>query len=75
MRLSLRELTCALQFIAMIGSYTFAFCSSENSDIAAKLAVSPNLVGLGDNVLVSEVVISDDSAYIEAVGNVEDDRW
>ena len=59
----------------MIGSHVLAFCASENNVLATKLAVSPNLVGLGDNILVSEVVIADDSAYIDAVMNAEDDRW
>lgn len=59
----------------MIGPTFLAFCSSENNDIAAMLGASPNLTGLGDNVLVSEVVIADDAAYLDAILNAEDVRW
>ena len=43
--------------------------------MATKLGVSPNLVGLGDNVLVAEVEISDDAAYCDAVMNAEPGGW
>ena len=59
----------------MVGSHVLAFYSAENNELAAKLGASPNLIGLGDNVLVSEVIISDDSAYIDAAMSVEDARW
>ena len=62
-------------FVAMVGTHVLAFCSSENVTLSTKLGMSPNLVGLGDNVLVSEVVIEDDAAYCDAVVNADDDRW
>ena len=59
----------------MTGLHILAFCSSENNEFATELGISPNLVGLGDNVLVSEVVIADETAYIDAAMNAEDDHW
>ncbi|KIP08758.1 hypothetical protein PHLGIDRAFT_363748 [Phlebiopsis gigantea 11061_1 CR5-6] len=62
-------------FIAIVGSVIFAFCSSNSADFTMKLGISPNLVGLGDNILVTEVVIADDAVYCDAVMNAEDIRW
>ncbi|EKM55218.1 uncharacterized protein PHACADRAFT_143274 [Phanerochaete carnosa HHB-10118-sp] len=62
-------------FVAVFGSQVLAFCSSESSELVAKLGASPNLVGLGENVLVSEVLIGDDSAYIDAIMNAKDEPW
>lgn len=59
----------------MAGSVILAFCSSSSADFTTKLGISPNLVGLGDNVLVTQVVIADDAVYCDAVMNAEDIRW
>ena len=59
----------------MVGPHVLAFCSSENVVLSSKLGMSPNLVGLGDSILVSEVIIEDDAAYFDAVGNADDERW
>ncbi|GJE86999.1 chromo domain-containing protein [Phanerochaete sordida] len=62
-------------FVAILGSYILAFCASANSELVAKLGMSPNLAGVGENVLVSEVLIGDDSAYIDAIMLAEDEPW
>ena len=59
----------------MVGLHVLAFCSSKNIELSTKLGISPNLTGLGDNILVTEVVIEDDAAYCDAVVNAEDERW
>ena len=68
-------LTAFSQFVAVLGSYILAFCASTNSELVAKLGMSPNLAGVGENVLVSEVLIGDDSAYIDAIMLAEDEPW
>lgn len=74
--LKLQHLThVLLQFIVVVGGHVLAFCSSENSALAAKLGMSPNLIGLGGNILASEVTIEDDGAYVDAVINADDERW
>lgn len=59
----------------MIGTNVLTFASSTNAELVARLGMSPNLVGLGDNVLVSEVVITNYAAYCDAAMNAEDVRW
>lgn len=68
-------LTKRFKFVAMVGTSVLAFCSSEDVGLSTGLGMSPNLVGLGDNVLVTEVIIEDDAAYCDAVVNAEDERW
>ncbi|CAL1704635.1 unnamed protein product [Somion occarium] len=62
-------------FVITVGSSVLALCSSENHDLCTKLGMSPKLVGLGDNVLVTEVVIENDGAFCDAVLHAEDERW
>lgn len=64
-----------VQYLATINSHTLAFCASENAPTATKLGMSPNLIGLGDNVLVAEVEISDEGAWCEAVMNADPGGW
>ena len=63
------------QFVVVIGHATLAFCSSGHNDITTKLGASPNLIGLGDNILVSEVDIMNDSAYLEAILDAREVSW
>ncbi|KAI0093731.1 hypothetical protein BDY19DRAFT_989278 [Irpex rosettiformis] len=62
-------------FVVMVSAHLLAFSSSENVEISSKLGISPNLVGLGDNILVTEVVIQNDLMYVDATMNAEDERW
>ncbi|KAJ3544930.1 hypothetical protein NM688_g5689 [Phlebia brevispora] len=62
-------------YLATANGHVLAFCSSENTGIATKLGISPDLVGLSDNVLVSEVIIKDEGAYCDAVFNAADGNW
>lgn len=59
----------------MVGPHLLAFSSSENVELSSKLGMSPNLIGLGDNVLVTEVVIRDDLMYLDATMSDEDEKW
>ncbi|KAI0685160.1 hypothetical protein BC835DRAFT_1421523 [Cytidiella melzeri] len=62
-------------FVLTVGSHTLAFSSSENVNLSTKLGMSPNLIGLGNNILVTEVVIDNDALYFKCIGNIEDERW
>ncbi len=59
----------------MIGGHVLAFVSADNMLLSPKLGISPNLIGLEDSILVSEVVIEDDQSYCEAAFNAGDERW
>jgi hypothetical protein len=59
----------------MIGTHLLAFSSSENIELSTKLGMSPNLIGLGENILVAEVVIENDGLYFDAMLNAENERW
>lgn len=52
-----------------------ALCSSENQDLCTRLGMSPKLIGLGGNVLVTEVAIADELAFCDAVQGAADERW
>ncbi|KAI0345155.1 hypothetical protein BDW22DRAFT_1482384 [Trametopsis cervina] len=62
-------------FLAMVNSHLLAFSSSENVELSTKLGMSPNLIGLGANILVAEVVIENDMLYFEVMSSAEDERW
>lgn len=87
-RLKEGELVCSLvlwsmlskcssrqQYLATINAHTLAFCSSENVSISAKMGFSPNLVGLGNSVLVSEVEIRDTNVYANLVVDGKGSGW
>ncbi|KAH8107003.1 hypothetical protein BXZ70DRAFT_916000 [Cristinia sonorae] len=62
-------------FITTIGTHTLALCSSTNEVILAQLGITTQLPEPGDCVLVSEVTISDDSSYCDAVINALGEQW
>ena len=66
---------CLTQYVTTINAHTLAFCSSENAAIGVKLGLSPNMIGLDDNIFVSEVVIKDDNAYMNVVLNADGGSW
>ncbi len=59
----------------MVGAHLLAFSASDNVELSSKLGMSPNLVGLGDNILVTEVTIQNDLLYLDATMDVEDEKW
>ncbi|KAI0818503.1 hypothetical protein BC629DRAFT_1462337 [Irpex lacteus] len=62
-------------FVVMVGAHLLAFSASDNVELSSKLGMSPNLVGLGDNILVTEVTIQNDLLYLDATMDVEDEKW
>ncbi len=63
------------QFVSMVGENLIVFCSSKNAALGAKLGMPHSLLGPAGNVLVTEVVIEDDVAYIDAVMKADTGRW
>ncbi|KAK7693479.1 hypothetical protein QCA50_003047 [Cerrena zonata] len=62
-------------FVITMGTIMLALCSSENQDLCTRLGMSPKLIGLGGNVLVTEVAIADELAFCDAVQGAADERW
>lgn len=63
------------QFVEMVGVVPLAICSSENRSLGQKLQISPDLIGLGDSIVVAQVTIGDYSAYADAVMCADVTRW
>lgn len=59
----------------MIGGNLLAFISPENNLLAHKLGFPATLLGLVENIVVSEVVIENDAAYCDAVMKADTARW
>lgn len=59
----------------MAGMDILVFCSSQNTVIGPLLAFPPVLVGLGETILVSRVVIEDYSAFADAAEHADNVRW
>ena len=52
-----------------------AFCSSDNVLISQRLNISPSLLGQPGEVLVSQVIIENHSAYADAAVNADGREW
>jgi hypothetical protein len=52
-----------------------AFCSSDNGLISQRLNISPSLLGQPGEVLVSQVIIENHSAYAEAAISADGREW
>jgi len=61
-------------FIAVVGSSTLVFCSSQNRQAGEKLGIANSLLGLADTLIVSQVAIDDLAAYSNQVMYVEELR-
>jgi len=62
-------------FVTTIGPHVLALCSSSNNAVGTKLGLKPELLGLEDTVVVSEVTIADDAAYCDAVMLADGEQW
>jgi hypothetical protein len=52
-----------------------AFCSSDNALISQRLNISSSLLGKSGEVLVSQIIIENHSAYAEAAVNADGREW
>jgi hypothetical protein len=64
-----------MQFVAIAGMDVLAFCSSDNVLISQRLNISPSLLGQPGEVLVSQVIIENHSAYADAAVNADGREW
>ncbi|KAJ7449925.1 hypothetical protein FB451DRAFT_744301 [Mycena latifolia] len=59
-------------FTAMVGTIFLAFCSSE-TPLMQRLNLPANLVSFPNSIFVTQLVIEDDTAYVEVAETA--DRW
>lgn len=59
----------------MAGVDLLAFCSSDNALMGQRLNVPAALLGLPGGVLVSRVIIENDSEYANAAFHADEARW
>lgn len=59
----------------MIGVKLLAMYSSENHEVGERLGAPANLVGLGETILVSQVAIENQSAYVDAIAYADNSQW
>ncbi|TCD63617.1 hypothetical protein EIP91_005168 [Steccherinum ochraceum] len=62
-------------FITTIGTHTLALCASSSNVLGTKLGLPEDLLSLEESVLITEVAISDDVAYCDAVINADTSQW
>lgn len=59
----------------MIGVKLLAMYSSENREVGERLGAPANLVGLGETVLVAQVAIENQLAYVDAIAYADNSQW
>lgn len=64
-----------VQFVAIAGMDVLAFCSSDNIFISQRLNISPSILGHAGEVLVSQIIIENHSAYADAAVNADGREW
>ncbi|KAI0726642.1 hypothetical protein C8Q72DRAFT_791109 [Fomitopsis betulina] len=62
-------------FIEMIGVKLLATYSSENRQVGERLGAPANLVGLSETVLVAQVAIENQLAYVDAIAYADNSQW